>query len=66
MLSNNMLKFFKEIAKDFNEVQNLLNEMGVYTTYHHWGTSVHYTEQTLSTHINNTDDRQNTISKKDR
>ena len=38
--------------------------MGLFTAYHQWGAYVHYTDPELSTHINNTDDRQDTIPTK--
>ena len=63
---NKLINYFKEWAKDFNAVQKELNEMGLFTAYHQWGAYVHYTDPTLTKHINNTDDKQDTISKNNR
>jgi hypothetical protein len=38
--------------------------MGLFTAYHQWGAYIHYADPKLSTHINNTDDRQDTIPTK--
>lgn len=58
-----IVKTCKEWCKDYNAVQKELNDMGLFTAYHQWGAYVHMVDQTLSTHINNTDDKQRTISK---
>jgi hypothetical protein len=54
----------REWSEDYNAVQQELNKMGLFTAYHQWGAYVHYTDPELSTHINNTDDRQDTIPTK--
>ena len=59
-----ILNTCKEWSKDYNAVQNELNKMGLFTAYHQWGAYVHYVEPTITTHINNIDDRQDTISTK--
>lgn len=61
-----MLKFIKECYKDFNEVQKTMNDMGLFTVYHHFGAFNQYIDNGKTTHINNTDDKQNTISTKDK
>jgi hypothetical protein len=58
-----MLKWFKEWAKDYNELQRELNRYGIFTVYHQFGASTHYIGKEKTTHINNIDDRQNTVSK---
>ena len=58
-----LLNYFKEWSKDYNAVQKELNEMGLFTAYHQWGSYVHYIDPTLNTQINKTDDKQETISK---
>lgn len=58
-----ILNTCKEWSKDYNEVQNELNKMGVFTAYHQWGAYVHYVDPVLTTHINTFDDQQETISK---
>ena len=63
---NKIIKYFKEWVKDYNAAQKELNDMGLFTAYHQWGAYVHYTDPTLTKHINNTDDKQNTISKNNR
>jgi hypothetical protein len=59
-----ILNTCKEWSKDYNAVQNELNKMGLFTAYHQWGAYVHYVEPTITTHINNIDDKQDTISTK--
>ena len=54
----------KQWSEDYNAAQKELSEMGLFTAYHQWGSYVHYTDPKLSTHINNTDDRQYTIPTK--
>ena len=63
---NKLIEYLREWSKDYNAAQKELNDMGLFTAYHQWGAYVHYTEPKLSTHINNTDDRQDTISKNNR
>lgn len=63
---NKIIKYLKEWSKDYNAAQKELNDMGLFTAYHQWGSYVHYTDHKLSTHINNTDDKQDTISKNNR
>ena len=63
---NKIIKYLKEWSKDYNAVQKELNDMGLWTAYHQWGAYVHYVEPKFSTHINNNDDKQNTISKNNR
>ena len=63
---NKLINYFKEWAKDFNAVQKELNEMGLFTVYHHFGATTNYVDPTITTHINNTDDKQDTISKNNR
>ena len=58
-----LLNYFREWSKDYNAVQKELNEMGLFTAYHQWGSYVHYIDPTLTTQINKTDDKQETISK---
>lgn len=58
-----MLKWLKEWAKGYNELQRELNRFGLFTVYHHFGASTHYIGEEKTTHINNVDDRQNTVSK---
>ena len=58
-----IINCLREWSKDYNAVQKELNDMGLFTAYHQWGSYVHYVDPKLSTHINNTDDRQETISK---
>jgi len=60
-----MLKYIRKWYKDLNEAQQLLNEAGIFTSYHAWGTYVHYIDPDLSKHINTKHDKQNTISKND-
>ena len=61
-----LIEYLREWSKDYNEAQKELNDMGLFTAYHQWGSYVHYTDPKLSTHINNTDDKQDTISKNNR
>jgi hypothetical protein len=63
---NKIIKYLKEWSKDYNAAQKELNDMGLFTAYHQWGAYVHYTDPTLTKHINNTDDKQDTISKNNR
>jgi len=63
---NKLIEYLREWSKDYNAAQKELNDMGLFTAYHQWGAYVHYTEPKLSTHINNTDDKQDTISKNNR
>lgn len=63
---NKLINYFKEWAKDFNAVQKELNEMGLFTVYHHFGACVNYVDPVLTKHINNTDDKQDTIPKNNR
>ena len=58
-----LIKYFKVWAADYNAAQKELNEMGLFTAYHQWGAYVHMVDPTLTKHINNTDDKQETISK---
>ena len=60
---NKIINYLREWSKDYNAVQKELNDMGLFTAYHQWGSYVHYVDPKLSTHINNTDDKQRTISK---
>ena len=53
-----LIKYLREWAKDYNAVQKELSDMGLFTAYHHWGASVHYINPTLTTQINNNDDKQ--------
>lgn len=63
---NKLFKYLREWAKDFNAVQKELNDMGLFTVYHHFGACINYVDPTITTHINNTDDKQDTISTKNR
>ena len=63
---NKIIKYLKEWSKDYNAAQKELNDMGLFTAYHQWGAYVHYTDPTLTKHINNTDDKQDTIPKNNR
>jgi hypothetical protein len=61
---NKLIKYLKEWSKDYSAAQKELNDMGLFTAYHQWGAYVHYVEPTITTHINNIDDRQDTIPTK--
>ncbi len=61
-----LIEYLREWSKDYNAAQKELNDMGLFTAYHQWGAYVHYTDPTLTKHINNTDDKQDTISKNNR
>jgi hypothetical protein len=63
---NKLIEYLREWSKDYNAAQKELNDMGLFTAYHQWGAYVHYNDPELSTHINNTDDRQDTIPKNNR
>ena len=63
---NKLIEYLREWSKDYNAAQKELNDMGLFTAYHQWGAYVHYTDPTLTKHINNTDDKQDTISKNNR
>ena len=63
---NKIINYLREWSKDYNAAQKELNDMGLFTAYHQWGAYVHYTDPTLTKHINNTDDKQDTISKNNR
>ena len=34
---NKIIKYLKEWSKDYNAVQKELNDMGLWTAYHQWG-----------------------------
>jgi len=61
-----MFKFIKEWLADYNEIQKELNRSGLFTVYHQFGAYTQYIEPPTSTHINTSDDRQNTISSKNK
>jgi hypothetical protein len=61
-----LIEYLREWSEDYNAAQKELNDMGLFTAYHQWGSYVHYTDPTLTKHINNTDDKQDTISKNNR
>jgi hypothetical protein len=63
---NRILNYLREWLKDYNEVQKTINDMGLFTVYHHFGACVNYVDPTITTHINTTDDKQDTISTKDK
>lgn len=63
---NKIINYLREWSKDYNAAQKELNDMGLFTAYHQWGAYVHYTDPILTKHINNTDDKQDTISKNNR
>lgn len=63
---NKIINYLREWSKDYNAAQKELNDMGLFTAYHQWGAYVHYTDPKLTKHINNTDDKQDTISKNNR
>ena len=63
---NRILNYLREWLKDYNEVQKTINDMGLFTVYHHFGATTNYVDPTITTHINNTDDKQDTISKNNR
>jgi hypothetical protein len=58
-----LIKYLKEWSKDYNAAQQELNDMGMFTVYHQWGSYIHYTDHKFSTHINKHNDKQRTISK---
>tara|TARA_B100000497_G_C7362438_1_gene234756 strand:+ start:123 stop:308 length:186 start_codon:yes stop_codon:yes gene_type:complete len=58
-----IIKYFKEWSAEYHAVQKELNDMGLFTAYHQWGSYVHYVDPTLSMHINKHNDKQRTISK---
>lgn len=60
-----MFKRLKQWANEFNRVQKELNEQGIFTAYHHFGSVVHYIEPKISTHINTSHDKQETVRRKD-
>ncbi len=61
-----LIKYLREWAKDYNAVQKELSDMGLFSAYHQWGAHISYYAPKLSTHINSTDDKQDTISTKDK
>ena len=63
---NKLIEYLREWSKDYNAAQKELNDMGLFTAYHQWGAYVHYVDPVLTKHINNTDDKQDTISTKDK
>ena len=63
---NKIINYLREWSKDYNAVQKELNDMGLFTAYHQWGSYVHYVDPKLSTHINKHNDKQDTISKNNR
>ncbi|MBE26261.1 MAG: hypothetical protein CMN33_01080 [Saprospirales bacterium] len=60
-----IINCLREWAKDYNEVQKTINDMGLFTVYHHFGACIHYVDPTITTHINSVNDKQETISRKD-
>jgi len=60
-----MFKFIKEFFKDLDYIQKELNDHGIFTVYHQFGCTT-YVDKTLCTHINNNDDKLNSIPKNDR
>jgi len=63
---NKIINYLREWSNDYNAVQKELNDMGLFTAYHQWGSYVHYVDPKLSTHINKHNDKQDTISKNNR
>jgi hypothetical protein len=60
-----MFKFIKKWCKEMNAVQTELNKQGIFMAYHHFGAAVHYVDPKISTHINTSHDKQETVRRKD-
>tara|TARA_B100001057_G_scaffold136019_1_gene135497 strand:- start:3572 stop:3757 length:186 start_codon:yes stop_codon:yes gene_type:complete len=61
-----MFKFIKEWFLAYHELTSELNKQGIFTVYHSFGATTHYVDPKITTHINTFDDRQNTVSTKNK
>ena len=57
-----MLKWIKELFKDWNAVQTELNEMGIFHSVHHLGNDTHVDKEQFKKYLN----EQRTVSENDR
>ena len=60
-----MLKWFKELVKDWQAVEKELADSGIFVVPHFYG-AVTYIDPELSTQINTSDDKHRTVPTDDR